>query len=141
MSARRLLLAAAVAVFGLTLAGCVDGGPYYGAYTYSDYYGPYYGPGYYDDMVYGGYYSGYDRGYYRRHHHRYRYPGNYGHRPDYRRSVYRTGAGQNGGNWRQDSRGSRGAVVRGSNGSRVNRTAYTNRGPGNRSIRRNNEQQ
>jgi hypothetical protein len=63
MSAKGLVLAAAVAILGFSLAGCVDGGPYYGAYTYSDYYGPY--PGYYGGVVYsGGYYSG---GYYRHH--------------------------------------------------------------------------
>jgi predicted small lipoprotein YifL len=30
MSIKRLMLAAAVAIFGFSLAGCVDSGPYYG---------------------------------------------------------------------------------------------------------------
>jgi hypothetical protein len=69
MSAKGLALAAAVALLGFGLAGCVDGGPYYGAYTYSDYYGPY--PGYYGGVVYsGGYYGGYYRHYRHHRHHR-----------------------------------------------------------------------
>jgi hypothetical protein len=73
MSAKGLALAATVALLGLSLGGCVDGGPYYGAYTYSEYYGPayydpYYGP-YYGGVIYGGYRDGYHRS----HHHRHRY--------------------------------------------------------------------
>jgi len=73
MSVKRLVLAAAVAIFGFSLAGCVDGGPYYGDYTYSGYSPGYYGgPGYYGDAIYGGYYTSYRRPGYRGHHHRYR---------------------------------------------------------------------
>ena len=72
MSIKGLALAGAIGLLGLGLAGCVDGGPYYGDYVYSGYYGPYFGPGYYGPyyggVVYGGYYGGY-----RRHHYRY-YP-------------------------------------------------------------------
>lgn len=95
MSIKGLALAAAVAVLGAGLAGCVDDGPYYGGYAYSSYYGPaYYGPGYYDSyygpyyggVVYGGYYGGHRRHHYydRRH---YRSDGDDHHR--YSRSSYR----------------------------------------------------
>jgi len=72
MSIKGLALAATVAVLGVGLGGCVDGGPYYGGYGYSDYYGPYsggyYGP-YYGGVVYGGYYDRYHRHHYYNGHH------------------------------------------------------------------------
>jgi hypothetical protein len=115
MSAKGLALAATVALLGLSLGGCVDGGPYYGAYAYSGYYGPayydpYYGP-YYGGVIYGGYRDGYYRGHHRHHwdhhsgnpdghHHRYGQDSNRSHvsyreggnRPSYRgRPSYRSG--------------------------------------------------
>lgn len=73
MSMKRLAVAAAVTVLGFGLAGCVDGGPYYGDYVYSGYYGPNYYDPYYGGVYYGGYYGG---GYYR---HRYRHHGDHHH--------------------------------------------------------------
>jgi hypothetical protein len=82
MSVKGLTLAATVALLGLSLGGCVDGGPYYGDYAYSGYYGPayydpYYGP-YYGGVIYGGYRDGYYRPRYRDHRrHSHDRPGNY----------------------------------------------------------------
>jgi hypothetical protein len=141
MSARRLLLAAAVATFGLTLAGCVDGGPYYGAYTYSDYDGSYYDPGYYSPgyygggVVYGGYYTSH-RGHYDRRHHR-------RDRSHYRGRDHRNHANRGGDRRWQGSggRGSRHTATRSSGGRYVVRTPDTRENGRRASRGRNNEQQ
>jgi hypothetical protein len=148
MSARRLLLAAAVATFGLTLAGCVDGGPYYGAYTYSDYDGSYYDPGYYSPgyyspgyygggVVYGGYYTS-RRGHYDRRHHR--------RDPSYYRDRDRRNHADRGGNHKWQGSGGRGSRSRhtttGSSGGRYVVPTHDTRENGRRTSRnRNNEQQ
>lgn len=141
MSARRLLLAAAVATFGLTLAGCVDGGPYYGAYTYSDYDGSYYDPGYYSPgyygggVVYGGYYTSH-RGHYDRRDHR-------RDRSHYRDRDRRSHADRDGRrNW-QDSggRGPHHTATRSSGSRYVVRTPDTRENGRRTSRNRNNEQQ
>jgi hypothetical protein len=143
MSARRLLLAAAVATFGLTLAGCVDGGPYYGAYTYSDYDGSYYDPGYYSPgyygggVVYGGYYTS-RRGHNDRRHYR-------RDRSHYRGRDHRNHADR-GGNHKWQGSGGRGSRSRhtttGSSGGRYVVPTHDTRENGRRASRsRNNEQQ
>jgi len=143
MSAKRLVLAVAAAILGFSLAGCVDGGPYYGSYTYSDY-GPYYGPGYYGGAVYGGYYTSYRRPY-RRHYDRYYRSGHYSHRSHYRRGgdrgsvVYRT-PDRSWRDGRDDS--SRRTITRSSRSSQVNRTSYRDGNHGSRRhVRQNDERQ
>ncbi|MDN5929109.1 MAG: hypothetical protein L0I29_18755 [Hyphomicrobiales bacterium] len=136
MSARRLLLAAAVAVFGLTLAGCVDGGPYYGTYTYSDYDGPYYGPGYYSGVVYGGYYSSH-RGHYDRRHHRRQ-------RSHHRNGTYRNHVADHdrGRNWRHGgNHGQHRAAVRRPASGNVSGTSSAKRDQRGRNHRRWEEKQ
>jgi hypothetical protein len=144
MSARRLLLAAAVAAFGLTLAGCVDGGPYYGAYTYSDYDGSYYDPGYYGPgyysggVVYGGYYTSRHGHYARRHHH----SGSYDRRPRYRHSSNwsNTRDHDRGRTWQhRGARSSHRAAIRSGN-SQVNRMSYKSREYRSRDRRRLNDE-